>query len=91
MDLIAAGRTLLLRETPHAKPHLWLVLTNPDGNPEEIVAVMVRTHRAYTDATVVLEPGDHPFIHHRSSATTQRLAGSAWTASWPGCGSGNAT
>ena len=67
---------MLLRGTPHAKPHLWLVLTEPDGDPAETVAVMVRSRKAYTDDTVVLAPGDHPFIHRASSvhySTARRL------------------
>lgn len=69
MDIIRAGRTLLLilREVPDPKPHLWLILTDPIGIPARVVAVMVRTVTTFTDKTVVLNAGDHPFIRHQSS------------------------
>lgn len=70
MDLIRAGRTIYLKPGPHdgshAKPHLWLVVTDPDS-AGRIVAVMLRTETSFTDPTLVLDVGDHPFVHHRSS------------------------
>ena len=67
MELVRAGRALLLRESPDAKPHLWFVITDPEGTPPRVIAVMLRTAQHFTDPTVVLAPGDHPFIHHESS------------------------
>lgn len=66
MHLVRAGSTLYLSEHPGANPHLWLVLTDPYGTPPEVVAVMVRTPKIFTDETVLLEVGDHPFIEHKS-------------------------
>ncbi len=34
MNVIGAGKSLLLAEPPLNKPHLWFVLTEPEGNPE---------------------------------------------------------
>jgi hypothetical protein len=76
MDLVCAGRCFFLAETPQDQRHLWIVLTNPDGNPPEVVAVMLRTAKHYTDPTVVLQVGDHPFISRPSSvhySTAQRF------------------
>ena len=67
MDIIHAGSALLFSEEPHTKPHLWFVLTDPDGTPPRVVAVMVRSKKEFTDDTVVLEEGDHPFVRHPSS------------------------
>ncbi len=69
MEIIHAGRTLLLllHEIPQSKPHLWFVLTDPTEKLPEVVAVMVRTLRSFTDKTVILDVGDHPFIKHPSS------------------------
>jgi hypothetical protein len=67
MDFVAAGRAFLLSWEPQEKRHLWLVLTDPDGNPPRVVAVMVRSRRHFTDDTVILDAGDHPFIKHPSS------------------------
>jgi hypothetical protein len=70
VTLIVAGSALLLSERTDLgveKPHLWLVLTDPRGQPPFVYAVMVRTRTRFTDDTLVLLPGDHPFIKHESS------------------------
>ena len=69
MEIIRAGRTLLLllHKIPQSKPHLWFVLTDPTEKLPEVVAVMVRTLRSFTDKTVILDVGDHPFIRRPSS------------------------
>jgi hypothetical protein len=75
MEVIRAGRTLLLAEAPHAKQHLWFVLTDPDGDPPQVAAVMLRTVKSFTDDTVTLDVGSHPFVRHRSCVhySTARL------------------
>jgi hypothetical protein len=67
MNVIRAGASLLLAEPPLYKPHLWFVLTDPQGKSEQVVVVMVRTVTRFTDPTVVLKPGEHPFIRHDSA------------------------
>jgi hypothetical protein len=67
VEFVRAGRAILFRESAHAKPHLWFILTDPGGNPPRVVAVMLRTAQRFTDDTVVLHPGDHPFVRHPSS------------------------
>lgn len=66
MNVISAGRTLYLADPSGVHPHLWLILTDPAGSPPEVVIVMVRTPKAFTDETLLLDPGDHPFVRHRS-------------------------
>jgi hypothetical protein len=67
MELVRSGRALLIREPPDIPPHLWFVVTDPQGMTPQVVAVMLRTARSFTDNTTVLEPGDHPFIRHKSA------------------------
>ena len=67
MNLITAGRSLLLRTLADTKPHLWFILTDPADTPETVVGVMLRTQKTYTDPTVVLNVGDHDFVKHPSS------------------------
>lgn len=70
MNVISAGSSLLLAERGEPalnKPHLWFVLTDPHGDPPSVVAVMMRTVTKFTDATVTLRPGDHPFVKHDSA------------------------
>jgi hypothetical protein len=44
--------------------HLWIVLTDPDGNGE-FLAVNLTGFELYKDATVVLDSG-HPFIKKKT-------------------------
>ena len=67
MKVVGPGRAILLSEPPLYKPHLWFVLTDPDGSSETAVAVMLRTATKFTDTTLLLNTGDHPFVHHESS------------------------
>ena len=62
--LIRSGRTLLRRQ--HGL-HLWLVITDPHGDPAEVVVVMLTTLREHSDTTLILNPGDHPFVKHETS------------------------
>jgi hypothetical protein len=66
MDIIRAGGSVMLSEPPLYEPHLWFILTNPDRTGR-IVAVMLRSAKPYTDPTLVLDVGDHPFIRHPSA------------------------
>ncbi len=66
MDIIGAGRTLYFYKEGYAKPHLWLVLTDPKGDDNKFVAVMVKTRMSKSDSTTILVVGDHPFITHES-------------------------
>jgi len=67
MELLRAGRALLISGRSVPAPHLWLVLTDPEPQTGRFVAVMAVTTRPHTDKTVVLMPGDHPFIRHESN------------------------
>ena len=67
MEIIRPGRTLYFYKPPRIKPHLWFILTEPEGDVNKFVAVMVRTRRGYTDNTTILDIGDHPFIQHESA------------------------
>lgn len=61
---IQPGTTLLLPKPGQPIPHLWVVLTKPDGAPLQIIIVNLTTKRETSDLTVVLDRGDHPFIKH---------------------------
>lgn len=67
MQIIGAGSTLYI--TDGAGPHLWLVLSDPVGGAVRgwVVTVMIVTHKKWSDDTVILQPGDHPFVRHESS------------------------
>jgi len=48
-------------------PHLWIIVTQPDPQTHECAIVSVTTLRNSKDQTVILRPGDHPFIRHDST------------------------
>jgi len=50
MELIGAGRSLLIYPQPDSKPHVWFVLTDPVGMPGKVVA------GRYGRSRVVLRP-----------------------------------
>ena len=63
MSQICAGTCLLLsKPNRYAIEHLWIVVTEPDGNPQQVVMVNLTSERAGSDSTVTLSPGDHSFI-----------------------------
>jgi hypothetical protein len=50
-----------------ATPHLWIVVTQPDPRTHLCAIVSVTTLRNSKDRTVILRPGDHPFVRHDST------------------------
>jgi hypothetical protein len=50
-----------------ATPHLWIVVTQPDPQTHLCAIVSVTTLRNSKDQTVILRPGDHPFIRRDST------------------------
>lgn len=65
MNVVCAGRVVYFRAPHHPHPHVYLVLTEPDNG--KVVWVMIRTKKEYTDKTVVLDKGDHPFVQRETS------------------------
>ncbi len=66
MPLVRAGRAIHWTE-PAAGSHLWFVLSDADPDTSQVVMVRLVTSRPYTDKTVTLDVGDHPFIQHESN------------------------
>ncbi len=50
-----------------AIPHLWILITRPDPETHLCAIVSLTTLRNSKDQTVILRPGDHPFIRHDST------------------------
>jgi hypothetical protein len=70
MSIIKAGVCLHLKVEGYPDPHLHVVLTDPFGEPPEVVIVSLRTykgdHAPGYDPTVRLQPGEkvHRFVKH---------------------------
>ncbi len=64
------GDTFLLydEEDADCKPHLHLVITEPDDSGQ-CVLVSVTTRRSKSDTMVCLDVGDHAFVKHPSVIT----------------------
>ncbi len=57
--------------------HLWIILSDPDIDPNEILAVYMTSLKAKMDQTCILDIGDHPFITHKT--TIAYNAAVVWT------------
>ena len=49
------------RSTPIERQHLWIVVTDPNGN-NEVLIVNLTSFKSWQDQTVILNKGEHPFI-----------------------------
>jgi hypothetical protein len=52
-------------------PHLWILVTDPHPESQKAVIVNVTTLRSYSDQTVILRKGEHPYILHDSVVSYQ--------------------
>ena len=62
-----AGKTFLFKGTTDSKSHLWFTLTDAVDGGGDFLAVPLRTSKSFSDPTLPLSAGDHPFIKHESS------------------------
>ncbi len=63
----SAGDTFLFKAHSSPHHHLCVTLCDPFGDPLKIIAVPLNTVILLTDRTVLLHPGDHPFIRHETA------------------------
>lgn len=64
LSLRAGSCIFLEKPDKESISHLWLLLTDPAGNPPEVVIVNLTTYREGVDTTVLLSDKDHSFITH---------------------------
>ena len=64
--MIRCGDTFLIPAPTVGRPHLWIVITDPDPETSQCVVVSITTLRHSKDQTVILQAGEHPFIRHQS-------------------------
>jgi hypothetical protein len=64
--MLGCGATFLLPKSSASTEHLWIVLTEPDATTGKAVCVNVTTRQPFSETTVILQPGEHPFVKHES-------------------------
>jgi len=64
-----AGDTYLF---PSADKHLWVVISEPSFDPQQVVVVMLASWKPHCDQDCILEIGDHPFVRHRTCVEYHR-------------------
>lgn len=64
--MLGLGDSVLLPKPGQDIPHLWVILTEPEPGTGRAVIVNLTTKRPHSDVTVVLQPGDHPFVQHET-------------------------
>ncbi len=52
-------------------PHLWVVISDPAKNPENVLFVNFSTDRGL-DPSCILHPGDHRFVRRRTCVVYRR-------------------
>lgn len=56
------GESLFLRKIDRQEEHLYIIITEPYGNPRKSVIVNITEKRGTSDITTILKPSDHRFI-----------------------------
>ena len=64
--MLSRGDTFINDARGDLLSHLWIVLSDPTRDPNQVVIVNVTTWKDYHDQTCILDVGDHPFVRHRS-------------------------
>lgn len=60
-----AGDTFVLIEKD-IDEHLWVVISDPNLNEDQIVIVNLTTHSVLKDQSCILKRGDHPFVKRKT-------------------------
>jgi hypothetical protein len=64
--MLACGDAILMPTPGVSSLHLWIIITDPLKDSGSAVILSVTTRRAHSDLTLILKPGDHPWIKHDS-------------------------
>lgn len=64
--MLSCGDTFLIPKSSGETEHLWIVVTDPEPDTSFAVCVNITTKQSYSETTVILRPGMHPFIKHDS-------------------------
>ena len=60
------GDTFYFRGPENPHPHLWVVLSDPNLDPSQIVIASMTSWKEYKDSSCILAPDDHPNLTHQT-------------------------
>lgn len=66
MRWVKAGFCFNHKSATNQSRHLWIVLTEPEGDPLLVGIVNITSYKEGMDETVILDVGDHAFIKHKT-------------------------
>ncbi len=64
--MLELGDTFLLPRDTNKVSHLWIVITESEEMGKAVCVNVSSSSSSFCDETVVLQPGDHPFISKKS-------------------------
>ena len=64
--MLRCGDTFLLPKSAYAVEHLWIVITDPEPETNKAVCVNITSRSGYSEAAVLVQPSEHPFVKHES-------------------------
>jgi hypothetical protein len=62
---VKAGDAFYIRDRS-VDTHLWVVISDPQRDPERVIMVSVTTFEDYKEDVCPINAGDHPRVTHRS-------------------------
>ena len=62
----SAGDTFVTKDTPADPSHLWLIISDTDQSPTDLVLVNMTSWESHKDPSCKLNAGDHPFVKHET-------------------------
>lgn len=66
-----AGHAFLQLDSPGAKPHLWVIISDPEQDAERVLLVSFTSWEAYKDPACRIHPGEHSFVKHPTCVSYQ--------------------
>ena len=64
--MLKIGDSFLLPRNANKTEHLWIVIAKPDENGKAVCVNISSLRSAFCETTVILQPGEHPFIVKKS-------------------------
>jgi len=60
------GFSFLNKQVGKIRSHLWIILSDPAEDPEQILIANLTSYRQGRDESCIIHAGEHPFVRHTS-------------------------